>query len=128
MTSGQSPHCTPNFPHCHVGTRNSKSDSQSFSTTPPLQSLSRMNWNSKSPKSLSPRLTTIIMPASYCILTVGQGMRALIKRIPGSLLPNSDMLSNLLWISTLHIQPILVLFQVFESSALHFLLKSYSFG
>jgi len=57
-------------------------------------------------------------------LSVGQIMRALMKKLPGSLLPNSDMLPNLLQISTLHIQPSLVLFQVFDLSALQFL-KSY---
>src|SRR5882724_7451008 len=83
-----------------------------------------MNKNLKSPKSSTPRLTTNIMPASYCILCVGQGMRALMKKLPGSLLLSSDMLLNLLWISTLHIQPSLVPFQVFDLGALQFL-KSY---
>src|SRR5882724_8346040 len=83
------------------------------------------NWNSKSPKSSTPRLTTDVVPASYCILSVGQDMKALTKKLPGSLLPSSDMLPNLLWISTLHIQPSLVLFQVFDSGAFHFNLKSY---
>src|SRR5882724_7067372 len=85
----------------------------------PRQSLSTMNRNSKSPKSLTPRLTTDVVPESYCILSDGQGMRALTKKLPGSLLPNS------LWISTLHIQPSLVPFQVFDLGALHFNLKSY---
>src|SRR5882724_7917798 len=84
-----------------------------------------MNRNSKYLKSLTPRLTTIVMPASYCILSVGQGMRALMKKLPGSLLPSLDMPLKLLQISTLHIQPSLVLFQVFDSGALHFNLKSY---
>src|SRR5882724_8055021 len=79
-----------------------------------------INQNSKSLQSLTPRLTTDIMPASYCILSVGQGMRALTKKLPGSLLPSLDMLPNLLQISTLHIQPSLVLFQVFDSGTLHF--------
>src|SRR5882724_7765946 len=88
-----------------------------------------MNGNLKSPKSLTPRLTTDIMPASYCILSTGQGMRALMKKLPGSSLLSSDMLLNLLQISTLHIQPHLVLFQVFDSGALHFevLLKFHTF-
>src|SRR5882724_1710972 len=91
----------------------------------PHQSLSMMNWNSKSLKSSTPRLTTDVVPESYCILSVGQGMRALTKKLPGSLLPSSDILLNLLWISTLHIQPSLALFQVFDSGTLHFNLKSY---
>src|SRR5882724_7154406 len=91
----------------------------------PHQSLSMMNWNSKSPKSSTPRSTTNIMPASYCSLSIGQGMRALTNKLPGSSLLSSDMLLNLLWISTLHIQPSWVLFQVFDSSALHFHLKSH---
>src|SRR5882724_2622427 len=86
----------------------------------PHQSLSMMNWNSKSPKSLIPRLTTDVMPASYCILSIGHGMRALMKKLPGSLLLSSDMLPNLLQTSTLHIQPSLVLFQVFDSNTFHF--------
>src|SRR5882724_5351973 len=84
-----------------------------------------MNWNSKSPKFSTPRLTTNIMPASYCILSIGQCMRALTKKLPGSSLPSLDMLLNLLQISTLHIQLNLVLFQVFDLGAFHFNLKSY---
>src|SRR5882724_7155671 len=80
----------------------------------PCQSLLMMNWISKFPKSLTPRSTTIIVPESYCILSVGQGMRALTKKLPGSSLLNSEMLLNSLWISTLHIQPSLALLQVFE--------------
>src|SRR5882724_4251633 len=91
----------------------------------PHQSFSTMNQNLKSLKSLTPILTTNVMPASYCILSIGQGMRALMKKLPGSSLPNLDMLPNLLQISTLHIQPSLVLFQVFDSGTLHFNLKSY---
>src|SRR5882724_10947472 len=83
-----------------------------------------MNQNSKSLKSSIPRLTTDVIPASYCILSIGQVMRELMKKLPGSSLPSSDMLPNLLWISTLHIQPSLVLFQVFDLGALQFL-KSY---
>src|SRR5882724_7110964 len=79
----------------------------------PCQSLLMMNWNSKSPKSSTSRLTTDVVPASYCILSIGQGMRALMRKLPGSLLPSSDMLPNLLQIYTLHIQPSLVLFQAF---------------
>src|SRR5882724_221074 len=82
-----------------------------------------MNQNLKSPKSLIPRLTTNITPASYCILSIGQGMRALMKKLPGSSLLSSDMLLNLLQISTLHIQKSLVHFQVFNLGA--FQLKSY---
>src|SRR5882724_204868 len=65
------------------------------------------------------------MPANYCILSIGQVMRAPTKKLPGSLLPNSDMLLNSLWISTLHIQPSLVLFQLFDPGTFHFNLKSY---
>ena len=68
----------------------------------PCQSPSMTNWNLKSPKSSTPRLTTTVVPASYCILSVGQGMRALMKKNHGSLLQNLDMLLNSLWISTLH--------------------------
>src|SRR5882724_732324 len=91
----------------------------------PRQSLSMMDWNLKSPKSSTPRLTTDIVPASYCILSIGQVMRALTKKLPGSLLPNSDMLPNSLWISTLPIQPNLVHCEIFDLGAFHFKLKSY---
>src|SRR5882724_3299057 len=91
----------------------------------PCQSLSTMNWNSKSPKSSTPRLTTDIMPASYCILSVGQGMRAPTKKLPGSSLLNLDMLLNSLQISTLPIQPSLILCQAFDLGTFHFSLKSY---
>src|SRR5882724_1965163 len=86
----------------------------------PHQSLLMMNWNSKSLKSSTPRLTTDVVPASYCILSVGQGMRALMKKLPGSSLPSLDMLLKLLQISTLHLQPSLVLFQVFDLGAFQF--------
>jgi len=91
----------------------------------PCQSWSMMNRNLKSPKSSTPRLITDVVPASYCILSIGQGMRALMKKLSGSSLPNSDMLPNLLRISTLPIQPSLVLCQVFDLGAFHFNLKSY---
>src|SRR5882724_278709 len=121
LTSGQSPCCTPSFPHLNVGTSNSESNPQLHSTpTPPII----VDGEPESPKSSTPRLTTDVVPASYCILSVGQGMRAPMKKLPGSSLPNSDMLLNLLQISTLHIQPSLVLFQVFDLGALQFL-KSY---
>src|SRR5882724_1659410 len=91
----------------------------------PHQSLSTMNWNLKSLKSSTPRFTTDVVPASYCILSVGQGMRALMKKLPGSMLPNLDMLTNSLWISTLPIQPSLVHCQIFDLGTFHFNLKSY---
>src|SRR5882724_7828647 len=86
----------------------------------PHQSLLMMNQSSKSPKSSTPRLTTDVVPASYCILSIGQGMRALTKKLPGSSLPNSDMLPNSLQISTLPIQPSLVHCQIFRCISLQF--------
>src|SRR5882724_7319691 len=86
----------------------------------PCQSLSTMNRNSKSPKSSTPKLTTDIVPASYCILSDGQVMRALTKKLPGSSLLNSDMLPNSLWISTLPIQPSLVHCQAFDLGTFYF--------
>jgi len=65
-------------------------------------------------KILNSKIDTNVMPASYYILSVGQGMRALMKKLSGSSLPSSDMLPNLLQMSTLHIQPSLALFQVFD--------------
>jgi len=47
-----------------------------------------MNWNLKSPKSSTPILTTVDVPASYCIFCIGQGMRALMKKLHGYLLLN----------------------------------------
>src|SRR5882724_3821389 len=91
----------------------------------PYQSLSMMNWNSNFMKSSTPRLTTVIMPACYCILSIGQGMRALTKKISGYLLPNSDMLQNLLWTSTLHTWPSMTLCQVFNSQLLYFWCSSF---
>jgi len=93
----------------------------------PCQSLLTMNPNSKSRKYSTQRLTTTIVPANYCILSVGQGMRVLTKKLLGYSLPNLDMLPNWSWISTLHIQPNLALCQVFldsdlqPSGVLHFL-------
>jgi len=57
------------------------------------------------------------MPASYCILSVGQGMRALTKKLPGSSLPNSDMLLNSLRISTLPIQQVWSSVKLFDLGA-----------
>src|SRR5882724_12057443 len=88
----------------------------------PCQSLLMMNQNLKSLKSLTPRLTTIDMPASYCILSVGQGMRALMKKLPGYSLLNSDMLPNLSQISIPPTQPSLALFHIFEpGNFIHYL-------
>jgi len=83
---------------------------------PPRQSLWMTNPNSKSWKYSTQRLTTAVVPANYCILYVGQGMRVLTKKLLGYLLPNSDMLLNSLQISTLHTQPSLALYQVFPNS------------
>src|SRR5882724_9476737 len=63
------------------------------------QSLLTTNLNSKSRKYSTQRLTTTVVPANYCILSVGQGMKALTKKLHGYSLP------NLLRISTLHTQP-----------------------
>src|SRR5882724_8822129 len=125
MTSGQSPCCTPSFSTSQCWNQQLQIRFLIAFNPHPCQSLSMTNRNSKSPKSLIPRLTTDIVPASYCILSVGQGMRALMRKLPGSSLLNSDMLPNLLQISTLHIQPSLVLFQVFDLGTFYFNLKSY---
>src|SRR5882672_2595103 len=53
------------------------------------------------------------MPANYSILSVGQVMRALMKRLPGSSLPNSVTPRNLFPISTRRTWPNLALCQVF---------------
>src|SRR5882672_4176986 len=53
------------------------------------------------------------MPANYSTLSVGQVMRALTKRLPGSLLPNSVTPRNLFPISTRRTRPNLALCQVF---------------
>src|SRR5882724_12916522 len=71
-----------------------------------------MNPNLKSQKYLTQKLTTTVVPAKYCILSPGQGMRVLMKKLLGYLLPNLDMLPNWSRISTLHIQPNLALCQV----------------
>src|SRR5882724_6128547 len=76
------------------------------------------NPNSKSRKYSTPRMTTAVVPANYCILSIGQGMRVLMKKLLGYLLLNSDMLLNWSQISTLHTQPNLALCQVFPNSDL----------
>src|SRR5882724_1425978 len=80
------------------------------------QSLLMMNRNLKFPKYSTPRLTTTIVPASYWILSVGQGMRVLTKKPPGYSLQNSDMLPNLSRTSTLHTWSSPALCQVFPDS------------
>jgi len=107
----------------NVGTSNSDPIPDRFQPPPP-PIIVNDERNSKSPKSSTPRLTTDVMPASYCILSDGQVMRALTKKLPGSSLPNSDMLPNSLRISTLPIQPSLVLCQVFDLGTFYFNLKS----
>src|SRR5882724_1891365 len=77
-----------------------------------------MNPNSKSRKYSTQKLTTTVVPANYCILSVGQGMKVLTKKLLGYSLPNLDMLPNWLRISTLCIQPNLALCQVFLDSDL----------
>src|SRR5882724_7393211 len=77
------------------------------------QSLLMMNLNSKSWKYSTPRLTIAVVPANYCISSIGQGMKVLMKKLHRSSLPNSDTLLNSLRISTLHTQPSLALCQVF---------------
>src|SRR5882724_13305392 len=81
----------------------------------PCQSLWMTNPNSKSWKYSTQRLTTAVVPANYCILSVGQGMKVLTKKLLGYSLPNLDMLPNWLRISTLCIQPNLALCQVFPN-------------
>src|SRR5882724_13628952 len=58
------------------------------------QSLLMMNQNLKFQKSLTPRLTNAVVPASYCILSVGQGIRALMKKLTGYSPLNLDTLLN----------------------------------
>src|SRR5882724_10397402 len=84
----------------------------------PCQSLLMMNQNSKSPKPLTPRLTTINVHANYCILSIGQVMRALMKKLCGYLLLNWDMLLNSLWTSILLTWPSLAFSQVIESGVI----------
>src|SRR5882724_6069587 len=77
-----------------------------------------MNPNSKFPKYSTQRLTTAVVPANYCILSIGQGMRVLTKKLLGYLLLNSDTLPNLSQTFTLHTQPNLALCQIFPNSDL----------
>src|SRR5882724_2134142 len=90
-----------------------------------------MNWNSKFPKYSTQRLTTAVVPENYYILSVGQVMRVLTRKLLGYLLPNSDTLPDLSQTFTLHMQPNLVLCQVFldsdlqPSGVLHFLGSHY---
>src|SRR5882724_8452532 len=91
------------------------------------QSLLTTNLNSKFPKYSTQRLTTAVVPANYCILSIGQSMRVLTKKLLGYSLLNLDMLPNLSQTFTLHTQPNLALCQVFPnfdlqpSGVLHFL-------
>src|SRR5467141_1021717 len=79
----------------------------------PHLSLSKTNPNSKSPKSLIPRLITNIV-ASFNILSDGQVMKALTKKPLGSMPMSSEMLLNLLRISTWPIHPNQACSQIFE--------------
>jgi len=103
---GQSLHCTPGFPCPMLNQQLWIWFPIAFNPTP----ANHCWWWTEFEISeiLTPRLTTNIIPASYCILSIGQGIRALTKKLPGSSLLSLDMLPNLLWISTLHIQPSLV--------------------
>src|SRR5882724_6474239 len=95
--------------------------------------MSMLNPNSKFLKSSTPRLTTTVLPQSYCILSIGQVMSTLMKKLPGFLLPNLDMHLSSLQISTVHTWPNLALCQVFPdsdfsiSSVLHFFWRSHNF-
>src|SRR5882672_8989154 len=79
----------------------------------PHLSLSKTNPNLKSPTSLIPRLTTDVI-ASFNILSDGQVTKALTKKPLGSMPMSSEMLPNLLWISTWPIHPNQALTQIFE--------------
>src|SRR5882672_9519901 len=79
----------------------------------PHLSLSKTNPNSKSQKSLIPRLTTNIA-ASFNILSDGQAMKALTKKPLGSMPLSSGMPPNLLQISTWPIHPNQARTQIFE--------------
>jgi len=87
---------------------------------PHAQSLLMMNRIQKSPKSSTPRLTTDAA-SNYVSCLLDRVLRALTKKLPGSSLPNSDMLLNSLWISTLPIQPSLVLCQISDLGGIHFI-------
>jgi len=112
LTSGHSPCCTPGISCLHVGTSNYESDSQSNSTHP----TNHCWWwtgNLKSPKSLTPRLTTDVCACKLLYLVHWTGyLRALMKKLPVSSLPSLDMLPNLLQI------PLCISSQVWSSSSL----------
>src|SRR5882672_2082001 len=82
------------------------------------------NPNLKFPKSLIPRLTIDVASANYSTLSIGLVMKALMKKHPGSSLPNLVMPRNLFLIFTRHTRPNLALCQVFlkalTSGVFHF--------
>src|SRR5467141_2260885 len=79
----------------------------------PHLSLSKTNPNSKSLKSLIPRLTTDVA-ASFNILSDGQATKALTKKPLGSMPMSSEMPLNSLRISTWPIHPSQARTQIFE--------------
>src|SRR6266481_6710306 len=61
-----------------------------------------MNRNLRFPKSWTPRSTKDTVPANYCILSIGQVMKALTKKPHGYSLLSYATLPNLFPISMLH--------------------------
>jgi len=108
------------FPHLNVGTRKSKSNSRLHSTPTPANHCQWWTgiWNLRNPwlQDWQPMLCL----ASYCILSVGQGMRGTDKETSWILASELGHASKPLQISTLHIQPSLILCQVFDLGAFHF--------
>src|SRR5882724_13384312 len=88
----------------------------------PYPSLLKTNLSSRFPTSLIPRLTTDVT-ANFNTLSDGWATKALTKKSLGSMLMNSEMLPNLLWIFTWPTHPSWALSQIFEVQTTSLLLK-----
>jgi len=102
------PCCTPSFPVSMLEPATPNLIPITFNPTP--TNIVDDKLDSKSPKSSTPRLTTNVMPAGYCIFSIGQGMRALMKKL---LDPHSKLGHGSELVADFHsaYQPSLVLFQ-----------------
>jgi len=109
------------FPHLNVGTRKSKSIPDCIQPPPPP--IMSMMTEFEISEILDSRLTTNVVLASYCILSVGQGMRHWQRTLdPCFWLGHA---SKPIADFTLHIQPSLILCQVFDLVHFTSILKSY---
>jgi len=108
----------------NVGNQHSESIPIEFNPHP-CQSLSMMNWNSKNLRNPHSKIDNQCCACKLLYLVHWTGYEGTDKETSWILTSELRHASELLQISTLHIQPSLVLCQVFDLGKFYFNLKSY---